>query len=134
MRALTLHQPFAILAARGIKTVENRGWQTPYRGRLLIHAGLSTESLDADLPEGVIAPPAASLAFGALVGVVRLTACVRYGPTLDADPWACGPWCWLLADARPFKKPIPFRGERGLFNIAVTEGLRSALAAAGMKA
>lgn len=37
--ALTLHQPWASLIAEGHKTVETRGWSTPYRGPLAIHAG-----------------------------------------------------------------------------------------------
>jgi hypothetical protein len=36
--ALTLTQPWATLIAIGAKRVETRGWRTPYRGRLGIHA------------------------------------------------------------------------------------------------
>jgi len=132
MKVVTLHQPLAFLAVSGVKTVENRGWRTPHRGWLLIHAGLSRESLDAELPAGIVRPPPASLAFGALLGVVWLTACVQYGPDLEDNPWACGPWRWMLADARPFKTPVPFRGERGLFDVEVDEGLRNALEAVGV--
>jgi len=42
MKALTLHQPWASLIALGVKTIETRSWSTPYRGRLLIHAGAKT--------------------------------------------------------------------------------------------
>jgi hypothetical protein len=38
MKALTLTQPWATLVATGEKLVETRGWTTPYRGRLAIHA------------------------------------------------------------------------------------------------
>lgn len=40
MKALTLHQPWAMLVERGWKEVETRGWYTSYRGPLAIHAGL----------------------------------------------------------------------------------------------
>src|ERR1019366_260347 len=38
MRALSLHQPFAQLVARGVKRVEVRPWTTDFRGRIAIHA------------------------------------------------------------------------------------------------
>ena len=40
MKALTLHQPWATLVARGIKQVETRSWSTTYRGQLAIHASV----------------------------------------------------------------------------------------------
>jgi hypothetical protein len=50
MKALTVHQPWASLIARGIKTVETRSVRTRYRGRVAIHAGKSVatwQELDA---------------------------------------------------------------------------------------
>lgn len=38
MKTITLRQPFASLAAIGVKTIETRSWSTRYRGRLVIHA------------------------------------------------------------------------------------------------
>ena len=38
MKTLSIRQPFASLICRGIKTIENRSWNTSYRGKLLIHA------------------------------------------------------------------------------------------------
>ena len=38
MKTLSIRQPFASLVCRGIKTIENRSWDTKYRGKLLIHA------------------------------------------------------------------------------------------------
>ena len=38
MKTLSIRQPFASLICRGIKTIENRSWNTQYRGKLLIHA------------------------------------------------------------------------------------------------
>lgn len=39
MRALTLTQPWASLVAIGAKRFETRGWPTPVRGPIAIHAG-----------------------------------------------------------------------------------------------
>jgi hypothetical protein len=38
VKTLSIRQPFASLICRGIKTIENRSWDTSYRGKLLIHA------------------------------------------------------------------------------------------------
>ena len=62
MRAITIHQPYASLIARGEKTVELRSWRTHHRGPLLVHAGL-TRRADAlraidlrtlDMPRGCL--------------------------------------------------------------------------------
>ena len=38
MKALTIHQPWASLLARGAKRFETRSWATNYRGPIAIHA------------------------------------------------------------------------------------------------
>jgi hypothetical protein len=38
MKTLSVKQTHATLICAGVKTVENRTWKTPYRGRILIHA------------------------------------------------------------------------------------------------
>ena len=36
---------------------------------------------------------------------------------LQSDPWATGPWCWLLENFRAVVPPIPYAGEQGLFDV-----------------
>lgn len=48
MKALTISQPYASLIANGEKWIENRRWETLYRGKLAIHAGKGTQYLDRD--------------------------------------------------------------------------------------
>jgi len=43
MKALSIKQPWAYLIANGIKDVENRTWQTKYRGWVLIHASAKSD-------------------------------------------------------------------------------------------
>lgn len=43
MKAITIKQPWATLISEGIKEYEFRTWNTNYRGKILIHAGLSTD-------------------------------------------------------------------------------------------
>lgn len=39
--ALSIRQPWAWLIVHGHKDIENRDWSTPFRGQLLVHAGLT---------------------------------------------------------------------------------------------
>lgn len=81
MRALTICQPYAHLIVTQQaelpigavpKRVENRTWETRYRGLLLIHAGKSMKFLHGDdrtkYPE---------MKFGAIIGIAHLIDCVR---------------------------------------------------------
>ena len=43
MKALTIKQPWASLIINEYKKYEFRSWKTNYRGKILIHAGLSIE-------------------------------------------------------------------------------------------
>lgn len=47
MKALTVRQPHATLIAIGAKQIETRGQKTAHRGEIAIHAGRSTEMIEA---------------------------------------------------------------------------------------
>jgi hypothetical protein len=127
MKTLSLWQPWAWLVAAGIKDVENRSWQTHYRGELLIHASshqlsrlvekAAAESvmtaLTFDLRPVDLTRMPARFELGGLIGVVELVDCVRD----SISSWAGeGAWHWVLRNARtlPF---CPMRGARGTFNV-----------------
>ena len=44
MKVLTIKQPWASLIVDGYKKYEFRSWKTNYRGKILIHAGMSLEN------------------------------------------------------------------------------------------
>jgi hypothetical protein len=116
MKALSVRQPWAWAIVHGIKTVENRSRPTRHRGPLVIHASRSRRSLAgdySDLLPGL--PPVEELAFGALVGVVEVVDCVPV-TEVEGDPFAVGPWCWLLRQARGIR-PVPFKGQVALFDV-----------------
>ena len=51
MKVLSITQPYATLVASGIKTIENRSWNTTYRDKILIHStDWSIDLFDKDLP------------------------------------------------------------------------------------
>jgi hypothetical protein len=94
MKAITVKEPWASLIASGAKLVENRSWRTRHRGPLAIHAAKPT---------------------GAIVAIVDLVDCVPLAE-VAGQPFAEGPFCWLLANARPIT-PIPYRGRQKLFDV-----------------
>ena len=61
-KCLTVQQPWAWCIVHGPKRIENRSWQSHYRGPLLIHAGQSqsrvTTSLYCHLAHLGACPPA----------------------------------------------------------------------------
>lgn len=128
MKALTIQQPYAALIATGVKPIENRTWATSYRGPLLIHAGKSQErTADWDAAdERVYGIRREDMAFGAIVAVVDLVACLHRGQAwpsrwrgLYEHEHAEGPWCWILENVRRLPVPYPRRGAQGLFDIDV---------------
>lgn len=48
--------------------------------------------------------------------VVRCWRCK--GRLTVTDPWAAGPWCWILTDPRPLAVPLPWKGALGLWELS----------------
>jgi hypothetical protein len=116
MKALSVCQPWAWAIVSGLKKVENRWRRTNHRGPLVIHASRSRRYLAGDYSRLLPSlPPVEQLDFGALVGVVEVEDCVPVAE-VEGDPFAVGPWCWLLAGARRIR-PVAFKGQVGLFDV-----------------
>jgi hypothetical protein len=98
VKALTVRQPWAGQLVSGEKRIEYRTWRTDHRGPLLIHAGLSR----ADLGEG---DDGDALAFGAIIGMVRLTDCRPRG----------GLWHWIVAEPVRLPRPVACSGQLSLW-------------------
>ena len=111
MKALTVQQPWAWGLIYGPKRIENRTWDTRYRGPLLIHAGKSKSRLGDD--EGAFDLPS-QLDFGAIIGIVDLVDCVPFDAVRD-EPFAEGPWCWVTANPQIIR-PIACKGALGLWS------------------
>ena len=116
MKVIVIRQPWAWLIVNGYKDIENRSWETRYRGTLLIQASArrpsAREMNDFSLyarKRGVKLP--AEFDLGGIVGCAQLDDCV----TKSRSKWFSGPVGWALS--RPEHLPfIPLKGQLGLFD------------------
>lgn len=127
MKTLSIRQPWAWLILRpdlttpatrdiarrvhAVKPVENRTWETMYRGPLLIHAGQQCTRDDYEACQ----PPLEALQRGGIVGRVSLVACTR----AHESPYFCGPFGWVLQDPTP----LPFTPAKGRLGLYSTLGV-----------
>jgi hypothetical protein len=118
MRALSLTQPWAWLVVHGGKDIENRRWNTKFRGEFLIHAAKGMTRRDysqALLFAGCVAglpirqaPLFDELERGGIIGVAEL--CDVVAPTsVPHIQWALR---WHMREQYGFRlrnvRPLPF--------------------------
>lgn len=153
MKALSIHQPYAHLIATGAKRIENRTWPTAHRDWLAIHASKTRHRVELwPANDGAPSIDVADLAFGAVVAVARVSACLILSHLAAAvalyelkhdrahpyewvrhDPHASGPWCWVLEDVLALPEPLPYRGRQGLFDLDAETSQRIAAAMAAAR-
>ena len=115
MKALSIRQPWAWLIANGYKDIENRTWDTKFRGRIYVHTGQRIDPNDFQRQRehvrtsGIMIP---ELVTGAVIGEVDIVDCV----TQSDSPWFDGPCGLVLANPVAYVKPIPCKGQLGFFN------------------
>lgn len=126
MKVLTIKQPWAELIINGYKKYEFRGWKTKYRGKILIHAGMSLEKdmmirfKDYNL----------DYTLGAIIGEADLVDCIlvdkKFNEELrNIDPIVYGRsnhvenYAWKLDNIIKYDEPIPCKGQLGLWNYDV---------------
>lgn len=124
MMALSIRQPWAWAILHAGKRIENRTWQTLYRGPFLIHAGKGMtrqEYLDFSLwyrqtfQDAIEVPAMEQMERGGIVGRAKIVGCV----SRTADPWFFGPYGFQLADVEPLPF-TPCKGQLGFFKPEVT--------------
>lgn len=121
--ALSVRQPWAWLIAHGYKPIENRTWPTKFRGRVLIHAGVTMTKEDyaacfifiAGIPHENVGwrVPAYDLLrkeCGGIVGEAEIIDCVEE----STSPWFVGDYGFVLRNQKvlPFQ---PCKGALGFF-------------------
>lgn len=121
MKTLTIKQPWASLIINGYKTYEFRSWKTNYRGKILIHAGLTLEKdtlnkLNYDI----------EYVQGAIIGEAEIVDCILVDKKFDDNLTKIneivygnnhiGNYAWKLENIRKYKEPIYVKGKLGLWN------------------
>lgn len=98
---LSIKQPWAWAIICAGKDIENRSWNTNFRGEFLIHAskGCLTREYDfaCDFIErisGIVVPSLGSLLKGGIVGRATLIDCVEYSDS----PWFEGDYGLVLTN------------------------------------
>lgn len=122
MKALSLTQPWAWLVIHGGKDIENRKWNTKFRGRFLVHAGKAMKASDYDaaqrLAEAALGYPSAhdmplpeQLERGGIIGSVELFDVLP--PPLPFG----SPGAWRMEGQFGFRlrdpEPLPFQPCKG---------------------
>lgn len=140
VKAISLWQPWATLAAMGAKSIETRSWYTPYRGLLLIHAAKRWTGDEVSvcgsepfrtLLKGLGFTALEQIPLGRMLGVVTLKDVCRTEAgdipyNLSEQEYAlgdysCNRFAWQLINPRPFPKPFLYRGRQGLFDVPVSD-------------
>lgn len=123
MKVLTIKQPWASLIINNYKKYEFRSWKTNYRGKILIHAGLSLEKdmldrfkdYDLDCIKGAIIGEAelvdCILVDAKLNEELRCIDKIVYGRSNHVEKYA-----WKLNNIVKYDKPIYIKGKLGLWN------------------
>src|ERR1017187_6266266 len=105
----------------GIKDVENKSSRTHFRGTILIHASATIATreivdkfVDRARKLKILGKKEQyNPDVGAILGMVDVVDCVE----TSESPFFEGPYGWVLANPRRFKKPIPYKGAVGIFYV-----------------
>lgn len=123
MKALTIKEPWATLIIDGYKKYEFRSWKTNYRGKILIHAGISQEKdmlkkfKDYNL----------KYSKGMIIGEAIITECILVTREFEEELLKIDRkvyereshemnYAWELENIIKYDNPIPVKGKLGLWN------------------
>ena len=126
MKVLTIREPWASLIINGYKEYEFRSFKTNYRGKVLIHAGLTLEKNNAikfnnyNLDYGK----------GEIIGEAILTDCILVTDEFENKLYNINPlvygksehsrvYAWKLENVIKYNNRIPCKGKLGLWNFDI---------------
>ena len=125
MKVLTIKEPWATLIIEGYKKYEFRSWKTNYRGKILIHAGMS---LEKDMLER-FKDYNLNCIKGAIIGEAEIVDCILVDEKFNEelrkiDPVVYGKsnhvekYAWKLENIVKYDNPIYIKGKLGLWNFS----------------
>lgn len=122
MKALTIKEPWASLIINNYKTYEFRSWKTNYRGKILIHAGLSLEKNELKYFEDYNL----NYQCGNIIGEATITDCILVTKEFNKKLLDINNkvyknnhenlYAWKLENIVKHENPIPIKGKLGLWN------------------
>ena len=123
MKVLTIKEPWATLIIEGYKKYEFRSWKTKYRGKILIHAGMSIEK---DMLER-FKEYNLDYSKGAIIGEAEIVDCIlvdeefneklrKINKTVYDKSNHVETYAWKLENVIKYEKPIYIKGQLGLWN------------------
>lgn len=142
IKGITLSQPYASLVAQASKRIETRGYSTPYRGLLAIHAAKmvpdwAREKMQLRAFRDALAPLGCAsaedldaLPRGDIVAIVRLADIFsvddrdprlpEFGtPVWEFGDYSRGRYAWVLEDLEPLAVPLPCSGALSIWDCEV---------------
>lgn len=117
MKTLSIRPPWVWAIVNLYKRIENRSWETSYRGPMLVHSGkqVTTDDYEAMIRHcnrlGVPPPGKKDFQTGGIVAKANLVDIVKK----SKDPfYAKGCFGWVLEDVEPVDF-VPVNGRLGLY-------------------
>lgn len=124
MKVLSIREPYASLIKCGIKNIETRSWKTNYRGEIYIHSCVGKDKISKKIKH--LIPN--DLKYGYILCKAKLVDCIcmdenyiEKEKTNNPDNFICGRYevgryAWVLSDIVILDKPIPAKGQLGIWN------------------
>lgn len=108
MKVLSIRQPWAWAIVSGLKPIENRTWQTKFRGDFLIHAGklVDLEGIKFIRSIGISLPD--KLQTGGIIGYGEIIDCVDH----YKSEWFFGPCGFSRTTRSYYQTNIPIIRKR----------------------
>ena len=128
MKVISIIEPWASLIKEGIKEIETRSWKTNYRGKIYIHASLKKVSKkDERINNLVSLLEDKDFKYGHIIAEAELVDCIYMDEQFlkeikeNNQEYICGEYslgryAWKLSNIKVLDKPIPAKGNLGLWN------------------
>lgn len=128
LKVISLLEPWASLIKEQVKLIETRSWATKYRGKLYIHASkrkLTKKDLN-EYKEQLALLEDLNFKYGYIIAKGNLVDCKIMTDELITEvkknhhEYICGDYktgryAWILEDIEVLKKPIPAKGQLGIW-------------------